>query len=146
MRSLFDLPQIRRLLDMVARSLPGKYQFQQFFISALLLCIILSSCSPATARSPAEIPTRNSSISRISTPTNAPASIILPEKNTGYLDASLPVSRRAEILLSQMTLVDKNSIQGPDITQYFIGSLLSGGGESPQPNTLEAWAQMVDEY
>ncbi|MEZ4725938.1 MAG: hypothetical protein R3E79_02265 [Caldilineaceae bacterium] len=45
-----------------------------------------------------------------------------------------------------MTQVEKNSIKRGDITKYFIGSVLSGGGGSPSPNTSAAWAKMVDGF
>ncbi len=48
--------------------------------------------------------------------------------------------------IGQMTLVEKNSIAAPDITQLFIGGLLSGGGGYPTPNTAKAWRDMVRDY
>ncbi|MBN1429405.1 MAG: glycoside hydrolase family 3 C-terminal domain-containing protein [Anaerolineae bacterium] len=72
-----------------------------------------------------------------------------------YLDADQPVSARVEDLLGRMTLdekigqmtqVEKNSIQPGDITTYFIGSILSGGGGSPPHNTVEGWTAMVDGF
>jgi beta-glucosidase len=45
--------------------------------------------------------------------------------------------------IGQMTQVEKNSIPLEDVTAYFIGSVLSGGGGNPQPNTPENWAKMV---
>ena len=45
--------------------------------------------------------------------------------------------------IGQMTQVEKNSISAADVTQYFIGSVLSGGGGNPTPNTPQAWARMV---
>lgn len=48
--------------------------------------------------------------------------------------------------IGQMTQVEKNSIPPEDVTHYFIGSVLSGGGGNPQPNTPENWAKMVREF
>lgn len=45
--------------------------------------------------------------------------------------------------VGQMTQVEKNSIPVEDVATYFIGSVLSGGGGNPQPNTPENWAKMV---
>jgi beta-glucosidase len=62
---------------------------------------------------------------------------------------------RAEALVAQMTLaekigqmtqVEKNSITPEQTTRYFIGSVLSGGGGNPSPNTPASWAAMVREY
>ncbi|MCX2180337.1 glycoside hydrolase family 3 C-terminal domain-containing protein [Streptomyces sp. SKN60] len=73
-----------------------------------------------------------------------------------YLDARLPVRKRVADLLSRMTLQEKagqmtqaerNALRSPgDIAGYDLGSLLSGGGSVPTPNTAEAWARMVDAY
>ena len=61
-----------------------------------------------------------------------------------YTNPLLPVEERVEDLLKHMTLdekigqmtqVEKNSIRPGDITKYFIGSILSGGGASPEKNT-----------
>lgn len=45
--------------------------------------------------------------------------------------------------IGQMTQVEKNSIPVEDVATYFIGSVLSGGGGNPQPNTPKNWAAMV---
>ena len=72
-----------------------------------------------------------------------------------YTDPSQPIEVRVEDLLKRMTLVEKigqmtqvekDSIQPGDITKYYIGSILSGGGGSPASNTVEAWYLMVDGY
>ncbi|WP_406865471.1 glycoside hydrolase family 3 N-terminal domain-containing protein [Streptomyces sp. HUAS MG47] len=73
-----------------------------------------------------------------------------------YLDERLPVKRRVADLLGRMTLAEKagqmtqaerNALRSPgDIAGYGLGSLLSGGGSVPTPNTAEAWARMVDAY
>ena len=48
--------------------------------------------------------------------------------------------------IGQMTQIEKNSIPAEDVTNYFIGSVLSGGGGNPTPNTPDTWAKMVREY
>jgi beta-glucosidase len=74
-----------------------------------------------------------------------------------YEDPNLPVKDRVADLMSRMTLADKigqmtQAERGAvdanttDITTYRLGSLLSGGGSTPTPNTPEAWADMVDRY
>ncbi len=75
-----------------------------------------------------------------------------------YVDQSRGVSSNEteiESLLQQMTLaekigqmtqVEKGSITPADVTTYFVGSVLSGGGGNPEPNTPENWAQMVREF
>ncbi|MFJ3906439.1 glycoside hydrolase family 3 protein [Streptomyces sp. NPDC090025] len=73
-----------------------------------------------------------------------------------YLDPRLPVRKRVADLLGRMTLEEKagqmtqaerNALRSPgDIGGYALGSLLSGGGSVPTPNTPESWARMVDGY
>jgi len=69
-----------------------------------------------------------------------------------YRDAALPVEARVDALLAQMTLaekigqitqVEKNSLTPADVTTYGLGSVLSGGGGAPDPNTPSAWRDMV---
>lgn len=71
----------------------------------------------------------------------------------GQLDTT--VATRVEALLSQMTLaekigqmtqVEKNSITPDEVARYGIGSVLSGGGGNPTPNTPAAWAAMVRSF
>lgn len=66
------------------------------------------------------------------------------------------VSARVAALLSRMTLdeklgqmtqIDRGSLRSDaDIATYALGSIISGGGSTPDPNTPEAWADMVDRY
>src|SRR5690242_1204831 len=68
-----------------------------------------------------------------------------------YQDPSLAVPARVADLLSRMSLADKigqmtqierTDISPADVTAYRIGSILSGGGSAPSPNTPAAWADM----
>jgi beta-glucosidase len=72
-----------------------------------------------------------------------------------YMDVTAPVEARVEDLLRRMTLAEKigqvtqaekNSIEPADIADLGLGSLLSGGGGNPQPNTPESWTAMVAGY
>ncbi|HLN52575.1 MAG TPA: glycoside hydrolase family 3 N-terminal domain-containing protein [Lentimicrobium sp.] len=73
-----------------------------------------------------------------------------------YLDSTQSVETRVEDLLQQMTLDEKigQMVQAErqafsdinDIKSYFIGSMLSGGGSAPAPNTAIAWADMYDSF
>jgi len=72
-----------------------------------------------------------------------------------YKDPSLPVATRVEDLLGRMNLDDKlgqmtqaerASISGAQVTQFRIGSILSGGGSAPSPNTADGWANMYDNF
>src|SRR3954449_6598209 len=74
-----------------------------------------------------------------------------------YENAKLPVRQRVADLLSrmslqekigQMTQAERASIgpNGEKVTSDVLGSVLSGGGSVPTPNTPTAWADMVDTY
>jgi beta-glucosidase len=84
------------------------------------------------------------------TTTIAPESSISP-----YLEPDLSSAERAADLLSrmtldekigQMTLVEKDSITGDAVLQYFVGGVLSGGGGAPASNNTQEWAKMVDNF
>jgi beta-glucosidase len=89
----------------------------------------------------------------VAAPTAAPgATDVLP-----YQDAGLTVPARVDDLLSRMTLAEKigqmtQAERGAvaddpsKITTQALGSVLSGGGSVPTPNTPEAWADMVDSF
>ena len=74
-----------------------------------------------------------------------------------YQDPSLPVGQRVADLLGRMTLAEKIGqmtqaeranvdADTSKITTDNLGSVLSGGGSVPTPNTPSAWADMVDRY
>ena len=74
-----------------------------------------------------------------------------------WMDRSLKPETRAGLLLARMTLEEKvgqmtQAERGavtadPSlITTWRLGSLLSGGGSVPTPNTPQAWADMVDGF
>ena len=49
--------------------------------------------------------------------------------------------------VGQMTQVERNALEHiSDLATYNIGSLLSGGGSAPTPNSLNAWIDMYNEY
>jgi len=74
-----------------------------------------------------------------------------------YQNHRLPTSARVADLLGRMTLAEKIGQMAQAerididadpslITRYALGSVLSGGGSTPTPNTPQAWADMVDRY
>ena len=48
--------------------------------------------------------------------------------------------------IGQMTQVEKNSLTPEAVQQYFIGSVLSGGGGYPAENNPQSWADMVSDF
>ena len=45
----------------------------------------------------------------------------------------------------QLIQAERSSISISDITKYNVGSILSGGGSTPNPNTPEAWVSMINQ-
>ncbi|KQX79926.1 glycoside hydrolase family 3 N-terminal domain-containing protein [Streptomyces sp. Root1310] len=82
--------------------------------------------------------------------------VVVDAHGLPYLNAKLPVKKRVADLLSRMSLAEKAGQMtqaergaigtGADIASYDLGSLLSGGGSTPTPNTADAWAKMIDGY
>ncbi len=116
---------------------------------ACLLIFIISACS--SVQPSVEVPTATATQASAPLPTGT---AVAPSP-TAIQDSGQNVAARVDALVQQMTLdekigqmtqVEKNSIKPGDITRYFIGSILSGGGGYPSPNTAQAWAAMVDKY
>ena len=72
-----------------------------------------------------------------------------------YKDPSQPIPARVNDLLSrmsldeklgQMTQAERNAVSTGQITQFRLGSLLSGGGSAPSPNNATSWANMYDNF
>lgn len=82
--------------------------------------------------------------------------VVIDAHGLPYLNSRLPVHRRVADLLSRMSLAEKAGQMtqaergavgaGADVTAHDLGSLLSGGGSTPTPNTPEAWAKMIDSF
>ncbi|MGW2210023.1 glycoside hydrolase family 3 protein [Streptomyces sp. NPDC001781] len=82
--------------------------------------------------------------------------IVIDAHGLPYLDSGLPVRKRVADLLGRMSLAEKagqmtQAERGAvsdqnDIAAYGLGSLLSGGGSTPTPNTPAAWAKMIDGF
>ncbi|WP_327334446.1 glycoside hydrolase family 3 N-terminal domain-containing protein [Streptomyces anulatus] len=82
--------------------------------------------------------------------------VVIDAHDLPYQNAKLPVKQRVADLLErmspaekagQMTQAERNALRAPgDIAAYDLGSLLSGGGSVPTPNTAAAWAKMTDAY
>ncbi|GIH17982.1 glycoside hydrolase family 3 N-terminal domain-containing protein [Rugosimonospora africana] len=84
------------------------------------------------------------------------ATVVINAHGLPYLNPALPIAQRVADLMSRMSLQDKVGQMtqaeraavagGGDIATYRLGSILSGGGSVPTPNTPQAWADMVDNF
>ncbi|MFJ7074560.1 glycoside hydrolase family 3 protein [Streptomyces sp. NPDC098781] len=82
--------------------------------------------------------------------------VVVDAHGLPYLNRELPVKKRVADLLSRMSLAEKAGQMtqaergavgnGGDVAAHALGSLLSGGGSTPTPNTPEAWARMIDGF
>ncbi|MFH9660421.1 glycoside hydrolase family 3 protein [Streptomyces sp. NPDC017248] len=107
------------------------------------------------AAEPAETVPLKLTVTGAKAPAETPQ-VVIDAHGLPYLDARLPVRKRVADLLGRMSLAEKAGQmtqaergavgQGADITGYALGSLLSGGGSTPTPNTPEAWARMIDGF
>lgn len=86
---------------------------------------------------------------------SSPASSGSPSSGRPWMNATRSVDDRVAALLGQMTLdekigqmtqIEKNAIDAPNSAAFNLGSILSGGGGYPDPNTPQAWYDMVDAY
>jgi beta-glucosidase len=96
--------------------------------------------------------------------TNDPPTVVIDAHGFPYLDSSLPISQRVSDLMSRMSLAEKigqmtqadryrfldssttSNSSANDLRAWYVGSLLSGGGDTPTPNTPTGWAEMVDGF
>ena len=103
--------------------------------SPMALAFVLAACGPRVPEAPLRPPTPS--------PAAALAPVPASDAAVEQWVSTVLEEMTLEEKIGQMTLVEKNSIRPGDIERYFIGSILSGGGGSPTPNTGQAWVEMV---
>jgi beta-glucosidase len=78
-----------------------------------------------------------------------------PAVTRAWMEAGKPVDERVAALLGQMThdekigqmtQIEKNAVDARTAAAFNLGSILSGGGGFPDPNTPQAWYDMVKGY
>ncbi len=108
-----------------------------------LQCLLTASLA-LSACTPTAIP---STPTPMDTPTSPPPLYEDPSASIPARVADLMGRMTLDEKIGQMTQADRAYLTvDSDITKYFLGSLLSGGGSTPTPNTPQAWADMYDEY
>ncbi len=121
-------------------------------IATLIAAALLVPLAPAATALAASSPASSSPAAAALT-----TQLGRPGANPAYLNPRLPVQQRVRDLLGRMTLAEKvgqmTQAERADVTadstlltDSGLGSVLSGGGSVPTPNTPEAWADMVDGF
>jgi beta-glucosidase len=95
---------------------------------------------------------------------NDPTTVVINAHGFPYLNPALPVADRVSDLLSRMTLAEKvgqmieperpaftnanaqSNSGANNIRAWGVGSILSGGGSRPTPNTPTGWANLIDNF
>ncbi|WP_030317060.1 glycoside hydrolase family 3 protein [Streptomyces flavochromogenes] len=136
------------------RPVTGSVVFPAGTPSGTTRSITVQTLKDGSAESAETIPLRLT-VDGAKAPAETPL-VVVNAHGLPYLDARLPVRKRVADLLSRMSLAEKagqmtqaerNALRSQgDIAGYALGSLLSGGGSVPTPNTPAAWAAMVDAY
>ena len=115
------------------------------FVAAVLVLALVS------------LPSSGAAPDRMRYSVDASGRTLIHNSGQAYLNARLPVRTRVEDLLRRMTLEEKvgqmtQAERGAVtndatlVTTWRLGSVLSGGGSVPTPNTPQAWADMVDRF
>jgi beta-glucosidase len=114
-----------------------------------LIAGLLTGCAPAT------LPPTPTSVPALTSPSPTPALSVTEGAAPDFHEAGLPIQQRVEALLAQMTLAEKigqmtqvenNSIKPDDVTAYFVGSVLTGGGSISVGNLPADWYALTDGY
>lgn len=106
----------------------------RLYLMLLALAFGMAACNPLTA------PLSDTSSSAAINPTST-----APPSAETFVD-SLLSKMTLEEKIGQMTQVLNSSVKTGDIQKYFIGSVFSGGGGYPTPNTAANWAAMTDGF
>jgi beta-glucosidase len=117
----------------------GMPSAERAIIASILILSILAGCTAQTA-----IPQVTTAAPVLETPSPA---VSIPSSGSN--------EQRVEALLAQMTLDEKigqmtqaerGAIKPGDVSKYFLGSVLNGGGGLPGSNKTEAWLAQTQKY
>ncbi|WP_393077822.1 glycoside hydrolase family 3 N-terminal domain-containing protein [Streptomyces sp. LN704] len=132
----------------------GEITFPAGTVSGASRTIRVSTLKDRSAEAAETIPLKLT-VTGAKAPAETPQ-VVIDAHGLPYLDPKLSVRKRVADLVSRMSLEEKAGQMtqaergaigaGGDIASYDLGSLLSGGGSTPTPNTPAAWAKMIDGY
>jgi beta-glucosidase len=135
----------------------GTLTFPAGTASGATRTVAVSAAADKAAETAETVPvTVTSSTAGVDT-AKAKATVVIDANGLPYLNAKLPVATRVRDLMSRMTVPEKIGqmtqaeraavTDDPSlVASNLLGSVLSGGGSVPTPNTPEAWADMVDTF
>jgi beta-glucosidase len=110
---------------------------KRIFYTFILISLMMNACLPSSSQLDAPVDLATEALD---------SELIVLELTAKDRATDLLARMTLDEKIGQMTLVEKDSITPDAVTRYFIGSILSGGGGSPDKNTTEAWANMVDKF
>jgi beta-glucosidase len=135
--------------------LKGEFTFPAGTASGTTRTLKVATLKDETASETAETIPLKLTVTGAKAPAETPQ-VVIDAHGLPYLNSKLPVKKRVADLLSRMTLAEKTGQMtqaergavgtGADIAADDLGSLLSGGGSTPTPNTPEAWVKMIDSF
>ncbi|KUM82885.1 MULTISPECIES: glycoside hydrolase family 3 protein [Streptomyces] len=135
--------------------LKGEFTFPAGTASGTTRTVRVHTLKDKTAAEAAETVPLKLTVTGAKAPAETPQ-VVIDAHGLPYLNSKLPVRKRVADLLSRMSLAEKTGQMtqaergavgtGADITADDLGSLLSGGGSTPTPNTPAAWAKMIDSF
>ncbi len=111
----------------------------------LALLLLLSACtnvSPSPSEDAAVTPSEDVAVTPEDTGTVAEPS---PSADADSLEA-LVSGMTLDEKIGQMIQAERQDLVNGDVKDYFLGSVLSGGGSFPEENTPAAWSEMVDGF
>lgn len=125
-------------------------------MAVVVTAVAIAGCTADEASDPVSTSTTTSAPTTNTAATTTTSSVpAAPVGEGDYRDPEQAVEDRVADLLARMDLADKvgqmtqaeRSVVAPaDVAAYRLGSVLSGGGSVPEPNTAEGWADMYDAY
>ena len=122
------------------RAAKAQPSFGKMWIAGVLLALLASGCSGAPA-SDASGPASTAPSTESSTTTEAVGPPTVDE-----LVADLLTEMTLAEKVGQMTLVENGSITPEQVSEFFIGGVLSGGNGAPSRNAPDSWVKMTTSY
>ncbi|MGC9671499.1 glycoside hydrolase family 3 N-terminal domain-containing protein [Planosporangium sp. 12N6] len=126
-------------------------------LAAVALAVATTASAPSTSAATASAPSTSAATASSTTRTAAGSARVHRAAAYAYpyQDPSRGVPERVADLLArmsldekvgQMTQAERAAVTTADVTGYRVGSILSGGGSAPTPNTPAGWADMYDAF